>query len=70
MNKSYVNAKVAKKVEDGVTVLTIQGLDDDPKAYKEAYLHVMREIELQKFRLINAGISAPVVRVLPSLEIH
>lgn len=70
MHKSYVNAKIKKIHENGITVITIQGLDEDPKAYKMAYLHILKEIELQKFRLMTAGIATPVVRVLPSLEIH
>lgn len=70
MNKSLVNAKISKKVENGVTVITILGLENNPKAYKDAYLQLMREIELQKFKLLNAGLGFPIVRVLPSLEIH
>lgn len=70
MKKHYVNAEIIRTREDGVTVIRILGLENNPKAYKRAYQQLMREINQNKLRMISTGEADPVVRVHPSLEIH
>lgn len=70
MKKCYVNAELIKTKEDGVTIITILGLENNPKAYKRAYEQVIKEIKQQRLKLLSSGEAEPIVRVYPSLEIH
>ena len=70
MKKSYVNAGIVKTREDGVTIIKILGLENNPKAYKRAYQQVQQEIKQNRLKLISTGEAEPVIRTYPSLEIH
>lgn len=70
MKKNYVNAEIIKTKEDGVTILTILGLENYPHAYKQAYQEITAEIRKNMMRIISRGESPPVIRINRSLEIH
>ncbi|MBN9286744.1 MAG: hypothetical protein BGO43_02370 [Gammaproteobacteria bacterium 39-13] len=70
MKKRYVNAGIIKTTEDGVTIITILGLENYPQAYKQAYLEIAAEIQKNMVRIISRGESPPVIRINRSLEIH
>jgi hypothetical protein len=70
MKKQYVNAEIVKTRENGVTIYSIEGLENHPKAYKLAYLHLSKEIQQKMMRIVSSGEPVPVIRVQASLEIH
>lgn len=70
MKKRYVNPGIIKTTEDGITVITILGLENDPQAYKQAYLELTAEIQKNMMRILSRGETPPVIRINRSLEIH
>lgn len=63
-------ARLIKTIENGVTIISIIGLENSPKAYKSMYLLLVNEIKQNMLKIISKGESVPVIRVYPSLEIH